>query len=96
MDPANEAGQRLSEIEQVSDQIAGLVRSISDAARRQADSTVNVARGMSGISRNTEQTAQEARDAAEAIATLNDRANNLRQSLDHFRLPRATASAPAV
>ncbi len=93
---ANEAGQRLSEIEQVSDQIANLVRSISDAARTQADSTVQVARGMSGISRNTEQTAQEARDAAVAIASLNDRANTLRQSLDHFRLPRQTATATVV
>lgn len=84
---ANEAGQRLQEIEQVSTQLAELIQSISMAAKQQTRGSDSVSKTMTDISGITQQTAAGAKQAAVSIRKLAELANDLRTSMDRFRLP---------
>jgi methyl-accepting chemotaxis protein len=92
---ASEAGDRLSLIETVSQHISDLVRGISDVARRQAESSEQVASTVAEVSRATQTTASGALQAAEDIRRLASMVTSLNASLSRFRVPQAE-SRPAL
>lgn len=84
---ANEAGQKLGQIEDVSKQLADLIQSISLASKQQTRGSESVARAMGEISDVTQQTAAGAKQAAVSIRRLAELADDLRGSLNRFKLP---------
>ncbi len=88
---ANEAGQKLNEIESVSVQLADLIHSISTASTSQSRGSESIARSMSDISEVTQLTAQGAKDAAESIRHLAGLADSLSGSMNRFKLPAVAA-----
>ncbi|MEZ5365130.1 MAG: HAMP domain-containing methyl-accepting chemotaxis protein [Bryobacterales bacterium] len=84
---ANEAGQKLEQIESVSTELAGLIQSISESSRMQARGSESVAHAMSDISGVTRRTAEGARQAAESIRNLAHLADELRHSVSRFKVP---------
>ena len=84
---ANEAGQRLRDIEGVSQQIAILIAQISDASQEQAAGSEEVSRNVAGITIITQQTASGAKETEESTRRLSTLAEKLNHSLAHFKLP---------
>jgi methyl-accepting chemotaxis protein len=84
---ATEAGQALTEIQEVSDQLAELIQSISMASKQQARGSEELAGSMSSIANVTQQTAIGTQQAAVSISNLAGLADNLRASVSAFRLP---------
>ncbi|WP_321475593.1 HAMP domain-containing methyl-accepting chemotaxis protein [uncultured Paludibaculum sp.] len=91
---ANEAGQRLSQIEAVSKSMADLVSQISLAAQQQAVGSDAVARNVTGISDVTQQTAVGAKQAASSIRQLAALAEELNRSVSRFKLPASDSRTP--
>jgi twitching motility protein PilJ len=88
---ANEAGQQLQQIESVSGQLAEIIHAISMASKQQARGSDSVAKSMSEISGVTQQTAAGAKQAAISIRKLAVLADDLRDEMKRFKLPRAVA-----
>jgi methyl-accepting chemotaxis protein len=84
---ADKAGRSLVEIEEVSNKLADLLRSISDSARFQAKSAEDIANSMSGISEVTNLVQRGSKRAAESVRTLVELSRELRQSVAPFKLP---------
>jgi len=84
---ANAAGRALSEIESVSAQLTNLIQSISTASEEQAIGSEYISKAMSEISNNTVETAEGAKTASESVQQLADLADELRRSMQRFRLP---------
>jgi len=93
---ANEAGQRLSQIETVSKRISDLVQTISQAAQQQAAGSESVAKNVTGISDVTQQNAEGARQAAASIRQLAALAEQLNNSVSRFRLPAGSSARTPV
>ncbi len=91
---ANQAGQALARIEEVSTQLDELSRSISSAATEQAKSSEGVAASMTRISEGTERTAAGTKDAALSVNELAEMADALRGSVSRFRLPAEAGVSP--
>jgi len=89
---ANDAGQKLQEIEKVSTQLSEIIQSISMASKQQSRGSEGVAKSMSEISQVTQQTAAGAKQAAVSIRKLAQLADNLRDSLNRFKLPTRKAA----
>jgi twitching motility protein PilJ len=89
---ANDAGQKLQEIEKVSTQLSEIIQSISMASKQQSRGSEGVAKSMSEISQVTQQTAAGAKQAAISIRKLAMLADNLRDSLNRFKLPTRRAA----
>jgi methyl-accepting chemotaxis protein len=87
---ANQAGQALTEIETVSESLAGLIHSITATAREQADRSEAVSKAMSEISEVTQRTTQGVRQSALTVQELALLADALRASVGSFRLPGQT------
>ncbi len=83
----HEAGKSLIEIESVSRDLSELIGSIADASERQARGSESVAAAMSGISLVQRDTANGAREGAEAIRNLTALADELRNSVSRFKIP---------
>jgi twitching motility protein PilJ len=90
---ANDAGRTLGEIEAVSNRLSELIQSITLAAKQQARGSESVAKSMTEISEVTQQTSAGTKQAAVAIRNLAELADELRESLDRFRLPQRRAAA---
>ncbi len=88
---ANEAGKNLNEIESISGQLAELMQQISMAAKQQSRGSDSVAKSMGTISEVTQQTAAGAKQAAVSIRKLATLADDLRSSMDRFRVPKVAA-----
>ncbi|MBN2108194.1 MAG: methyl-accepting chemotaxis protein [Deltaproteobacteria bacterium] len=86
-DLANEAGQSLNQIETVSSTMADIIKSISQAAQNQARSSDEVAQKMNEISEATQQATAGVRQAAQSITSLARMAEDLRGSVNVFKLP---------
>ena len=86
---ANEAGGKLEQLESVSKQLSDLIQSISLASKQQSRGSESVARAMGEISDVTQQTAAGAKQAAVSIKRLSELADDLRGSLNRFKLPSA-------
>lgn len=84
---ADKAGRSLVEIEEVSNKLAELLRSISDSCRFQAKSAEDIANSMSGISEVTGLVQKGSKRAAESVRTLVELSRELRQSVAPFKLP---------
>ncbi|MBI5626583.1 MAG: type IV pili methyl-accepting chemotaxis transducer N-terminal domain-containing protein [Nitrosomonadales bacterium] len=83
---SDEAGQSLREIEQVSNELATLINSISTSTQVQADMAGEVAKGMQDILKITVQTTEGTRLTANSIAQLTNLASDLRGSVAGFKL----------
>jgi twitching motility protein PilJ len=84
---ANAAGRALSEIESVSAQLTSLIQSISSASEEQAIGSEYISKAMSEISNNTVETAEGAKNASQSVQQLANLADELRRSMQRFRLP---------
>ncbi len=96
---AENAGAALEEIEQVSNQIAQLVQSISESSRVQGKSAEAVTASMDVLQQINSETANSTSETAGAIRKLAELAAQLRDSAAGFRLPEAESVAeqtPAV
>ena len=90
---AENAGAALEEIEQVSNQIAGLVQNISASARQQATSSQSISRNMQVLREISSQTAESTTATSTSIGKLAELAAQLRKSVTGFRLPGVAVSA---
>ncbi len=93
---SNAAGRTLSEIEAVSSQLSGLIRTISSASDEQARGSEHVSRSMNEISVHTQETAEGARKAAISVQELAKLTEELRRSMQRFRLPAEDPSYSAL
>jgi len=81
------AGRSLQEIEDVSVQLADLIRSISESTSQQARGSQDVAQTMERLSGLTTGTAAATREAARSIQNLALLTDRLRESTERFKLP---------
>ena len=84
---AAEAGQTLSQIDSVSNELAQLIESISLSAKQQARGAEAVSNSMIEISEVTKMTAEGTSDAAGSVSQLAELADELRGSVSRFSLP---------
>ena len=84
---AEDAGGALIEIENVSDELAELIRGISNSANKQASVAMDVSNTMNVIQEITLQTSEGTEETSASIGNLSDLANELRKSVAGFKLP---------
>ncbi len=84
---ANQAGQALHEIEAVSERLADLIASISQASTEQSRSSATVASAMSQISAITQRTTEGIKLSSSSVQNMASLADELRASVASFRLP---------
>ena len=84
---AQDAGVALEEIEGVSTSLAELIQNISNAARQQAVSAGHVSNTMTVIQEITAQTVNTTEQTANSIGQLTTMANEMRSSVEGFKLP---------
>jgi twitching motility protein PilJ len=84
---AQDAGVALEEIENVSTNLAELIQNISNAARQQAVSAGHVSNTMTVIQEITAQTVNTTEQTANSIGQLTTMANEMRSSVEGFKLP---------
>lgn len=84
---ADKAGQALIEIEQVSQRLAELIESISSSAKQQARSSEDISNAMENISKVTELVNVGSKRAADSVKMLVVLADELRGSVEPFKLP---------
>ncbi len=84
---AEDAGEALKEIENVSNYIAELTRKIADSAQRQSTEAGKISNTMSVIQEITTQTSEGTGQTAASIGKLAELATDLRRSVAGFRLP---------
>lgn len=80
------SGQSLKEIEQVSNELAALINSISVSTQVQTDMADEVANVMQDIMKITEQTTEGTRQSSESAAKVNAMASGLMGSVAGFKL----------
>jgi len=83
---ADEADQALREIQQVSNRLAELIGSISNATQEQAGSAAKVASNMKLILGITQLTTEGTKKTAASAAKLTELADGLRESVSGFKL----------
>ncbi len=83
---AQQAGERLNEIELVSNQLSDLIQSISQAAQQQARGSEAIAHSMNEIAGVTKQTAAGTKQATSSIGKLAQMADELRESVSQFKI----------
>ncbi len=83
---AQEAGDRLNEIEGVSTKLSDLINSISQAAQQQARGSEAIAKSMNDIADVTQQTAAGTKQATTSIGKLAILADELRSSVSQFKI----------
>jgi twitching motility protein PilJ len=83
---ADEAGEALREIEQISNRLAELIGSISNATRQQAASAGKVAANMKAILAVTQLTTEGTKKTAASATLLTALADGLKSSVAGFRL----------
>lgn len=84
---AQDAGVALGEIEGVSKSLAEIIENISDAARQQAASAGKISNTMKSIQEISSTTTEGVRKTAEAIGGLAETSDELRASVNSFKLP---------
>lgn len=89
---AQDAGVALEEIEQVSNNLAGLIRNISETTREQSQSASQISNRMTTIRDITIQTSSGTEATARSISDLASMAVEMRQSVSGFKLPETTES----
>ena len=84
---AQDAGQALLHIEQVSNELNGLIQKVSAEALAQSDSAKRIAELMGGIREVSLKTAQGSSQSAQAVAELALLVMHLKDSVADFKLP---------
>jgi len=84
---AEDAGDALIEIENVSDELAELITGISTSANKQASVAMDVSNTMNVIQEITLQTSEGTEETSASIGNLSVLANELRKSVAGFKLP---------
>jgi twitching motility protein PilJ len=84
---AEDAGGALIEIENVSNELAELIKGISDAASKQASIAMEVSSTMNVIQEITLQTSEGVEETSASIGKLSEMSNELRKSVAGFKLP---------
>jgi twitching motility protein PilJ len=84
---AEDAGEALTEIEGVSNQLAKQIMTIASSARQQAAVAANVTNTMNVIQEITMQTSDGTNETAQSIGQLTSLAAELRKSVAGFKLP---------
>ena len=90
---AEEAGDALQEIENVSNYIADLTRRMSNTAEEQSESVTRVSSTMGEIQQITQQTTEGTKNTALSIEELAQLARELQKSVAGFRLPEEHTAA---
>ncbi|TCJ17215.1 methyl-accepting chemotaxis protein [Parasulfuritortus cantonensis] len=83
---SDNAGHALQDIESVSDELARLIQSISDATQEQVDIANRIAETMQQVLGQTREAADGARKSAESVGQLTVLADDLRVSVAGFTL----------
>ena len=83
---AKDAGEALEEVQSVSNNLADLIQSISDAALQQADSAGNISNTMNIIQDITSQTSSGTMATARSVGELREMAASLQESVTGFKL----------
>jgi len=84
---AEDAGEALTEIEAVSDNLSGLIQNISSAAAQQSNASKNVTDTMNVIQDITAQTSSSAAHTESSVGELTVLAQDLKKSVAGFKLP---------
>ena len=84
---ALQAGQSLTEIENVSEHLAELIQNISQASRKQTDSSETLSKAMADISHIMTETTTGIQQSAVTINSLTSLADALQSSIASFKLP---------
>ncbi|MDH5391989.1 MAG: methyl-accepting chemotaxis protein [Gammaproteobacteria bacterium] len=84
---AEDAGEALTRIEDVSTELASLIQAISDSANQQTVVAADVSNTMNVIQEITVQTSEGSEETSASIGNLSDMANELRKSVAGFKLP---------
>ena len=84
---AQDAGIALEEIEQISRELATLIRGIAETTRGQAQTTAQITTRMNTIRDMTFQASTGSETAAQSINNLTQMALDMRQSVADFKLP---------
>jgi twitching motility protein PilJ len=84
---AENAGEALTEIESVSDNLAGLIQNITDATEKQTIAANNVTKTMNVIQEITMQTSDSASNTASWVGKLKNLGQELKRSVAGFKLP---------
>ena len=84
---AENAGEALREIENVSTYIADLTKRIADSSQRQSRQTAQINATVQGIRGITEENTDDTRRAAQSVEALVSLATELQLSVAGFRLP---------
>ena len=84
---ADSAGTALSEIENVSQRLSGLIDGISKESNQQAEVVNKVSEEVTQVSDSSTDTSRKAQDSANSIAKLLELAKDLETSVSRFKLP---------
>ncbi len=84
---ALQAGQSLTEIENVSERLAELIHTISQASRKQTNSSETLSKAMTDISHIITETTTGIQQSAVTVNGLTSLADDLRSSVASFKLP---------
>ena len=84
---AEDAGEALKEIEDVSAQLSKQIHAISDSAKKQLSVASNVSGTMNVIQEITLQTSEGTEETSTSLDTLNVLSSELRRSVSGFKLP---------
>jgi methyl-accepting chemotaxis protein len=87
---ADGAHNKLEAIESVSAQLVELVQAISRAAKQQAESSENISATMIQVGQVSSQASQQGREAATSITHLAQTSEQLRESVEVFKLAEET------
>ena len=87
---AEDAGEALKEIEDVSGELSRLIQGISDSAKQQSIVANNVSQSMTVIQEITLQTSEGTEETSSALDALNDLSSELSRSVSGFKLPSET------
>jgi twitching motility protein PilJ len=84
---AEDAGSALEEIESVSEQLAGMIQTISVSARKQAGVAADISKTMNGIQDVATQTAAGTEQTSRSVGNLSRLTQELDKSVAGFKLP---------
>jgi twitching motility protein PilJ len=84
---AEDAGEALKEIENVSTELSNLIMGISESTKRQSQIALSVSDSMNVIQEITLQTSEGTEETSNSLTALNELSNELGRSVSGFKLP---------
>lgn len=93
---SQDAGKALEEIQNVSNRLAQLIESISQASNQQAAVAANISGTMQKIQEITQQTLGSTNETATQIGNLTTLSSDLRKSVAGFKLPEGISASSVI